>query len=118
MPRSDWQRVEDIYEHGLRVASMMQGVEPQDFVEGEQLRVTVTHYLQIMGEAARTVSHDLRDRLPQMPWRRMINIRNTIVHRYDNVELDPLWDFVMVDLPSILELLHDALEQAKARGDL
>jgi uncharacterized protein with HEPN domain len=118
MSRSDWQRVEDIYDHGLRVAGMLQGTDPEDFADGEQLRVTVTHYLQIMGEAARMVPHELRDRLPEVPWRKMVNIRNTIVHRYDDVELDPLWDFVMVELPSIIELLHEALERAKSRGEL
>lgn len=50
--------------------------------------------LAILGEAANRVSEPVRASHPEVPWRRIINQRNILVHVYDQVDIDLLWQAV------------------------
>ena len=59
------------------------------------------HQLEIIGEAASKINSDIKDRYPQIPWRAMINTRNRIIHDYDNVDIDIVWEILQKDLPPL-----------------
>ena len=81
------------------------GLSREDFDNNEQLKLAVTHLLQIIGEAARRVSSDFRDRHPEIPWKAIVGMRNKVVHDYLNVDEDIVWDTVKYDLaPLVVEL--------------
>lgn len=67
--------------------------------------------LAILGEAANRVSEPVRAFHPEAPWRRIINQRNILVHVYDQVDIDLLWQAVEAipeldrQIASMLELL-------------
>jgi uncharacterized protein with HEPN domain len=50
-----------------------------------------------MGEAARRVSREFRDRHPQIPWAKVIGMRHEVVHDYLSVDCDLVWDVVTVN---------------------
>ncbi len=50
--------------------------------------------LAILGEAANRVSEPVRASHPEVPWRRIINQRNILVHVYDQVDIDLLWQAI------------------------
>jgi len=87
-------------------------VDSVDFAtfESDRMRVrAVERMLEIIGEAARGLSEDIRQRFPQTPWRRIIGQRNFIAHVYDAVEESQLWDVahnrllqLIVELETIL----------------
>lgn len=81
------------------------GLSREDFDNNEQLRLAVTHLLQIIGEAARRVSLDFRNIHPEIPWKAIVGMRSKVVHDYLNVDEDVVWDTVKNDLaPLVLEL--------------
>jgi len=51
------------------------------FLQDELLQVWAVHHIQSIGEAAASISADLIDRYPQMPWTDIISMRNVLVHR-------------------------------------
>jgi uncharacterized protein with HEPN domain len=71
----------------------------------------VVRNLEIVGEAAKRVSPDLRKRAPGVPWREMAGMRDKLVHDYFGVDLDLVWDVVATELPAararILLLLEE-----------
>jgi uncharacterized protein with HEPN domain len=61
--------------------------------------------LEVVGEAARKTSDDVRAQYPEVPWAQMAGLRNRLAHEYDAVDMESVWLTVARDLPAILELL-------------
>lgn len=59
----------------------------------------------MMGGAARRVSVEDRTCYPRIPWQDIVDLRNRLIHGYDRVDLDTVWEIVKHDLPALaLEL--------------
>jgi len=71
--------------------------------------LALTRLLEVIGEAANLVSEKAREEYPQIPWRQMISLRNWLIHGYNAVDLDILWDIIEQDLPSLIKTLTTIL---------
>ena len=63
----------------------------------------------VLGEAAGRISPSLRAQHPGIPWRQIVGLRNVIVHQYDRVDLQALWDAVQSDVPTLLRQIETLL---------
>ncbi len=73
------------------------------------LQLALTRLVEIVGEAAARVSSERQARHPDIPWRIIAGTRNRLIHGYDVVDLDVLWDTVTDDLPPLIVQLETAL---------
>jgi uncharacterized protein with HEPN domain len=90
-------------------------VDREEFDNNELLRLSLTHLLQIIGEAARRVSPDFRAAYPTIPWKAVVGMRSKVVHDYLDVDEDLVWNTVKNDLPPLiveLETIIDSEESA------
>jgi len=74
--------------------------------DDEVLRLALTHLLQIIGEAARSVSPEKRAELPQIPWAGVMGMRHRIVHNYAQLDDDLVWHTLQHDLLPLIEALE------------
>ena len=65
--------------------------------------------LQIIGEAARRLSASTRQQHPHVRWARFIGLRNRLIHGYDTIDLDRLWEVLTVDIPELAANLERIL---------
>jgi uncharacterized protein with HEPN domain len=70
------------------------------------LELSLTRLVEIVGEAARRVSEAFREKYPSVPWRDISDTRNRLIHGYDVVDLDVLWDVIQNDLPPLVVQLE------------
>lgn len=81
------------------------------FDREEETQNSIVYYLQIMGEAASALPLEFRNLHPGIPWRSMINMRNKLIHHYDGIDLDIVWETATVGIPDlavkILSILED-----------
>jgi len=66
----------------LRVERHLAGVTWQEFLESELVQDAVVRQLDIIGEAARNLSDDLRQAHSQIPWSQIVGMRNRLIHAY------------------------------------
>ena len=72
----------------------------------ENLRLALTHLIQIIGEARRQVSRGFSDRHPEIPWADIVGMRHKVVHDYLGVDEDIVWQVVTEDLPTLVRALE------------
>jgi len=78
----------------------------EDLNKNEMLAISLVHLLEIVGEAANVVSEGFRKQYPHIPWRKMIELRNRLIHGYFDINLDIVWDTVLKDLPPLVSDLE------------
>ena len=66
----------------------------------------VVREIQVIGEAARSISDQFRSAHPSIPWRSIVGMRHNIVHRYFEIDLVRVWDVVTHDLSDLLAVLE------------
>ena len=71
------------------------------FDEDERTRVWMVNRLQIIGEAARRVSDELRARQPEIPWRLIIGMRHHLVHGYFDIDPEVVWTAITERVPEL-----------------
>lgn len=92
-----------------RKAMEFAGTEHDDFANSDLHQSAVIHRLLILGEAAKAVSRDARDLIPDLPWREMMRMRDVLVHHYFGVRIDVVWGVVNDELPEVVRSLEEFL---------
>jgi uncharacterized protein with HEPN domain len=98
--RRDAERLQDIIEAIERIERYAQRGK-EAFVHDELLQTWVVHHIQIIGEAARKLSDELRARDQDIPWPEIVAMRNVLVHDYFGIDVDEVWSTVEEDLPGL-----------------
>ena len=68
---------------------------------------------EIIGEAARYVPLHIETDYPQVPWRQTRAMRNELIHGYFSIDLAIIWDSIQQDLPPLVPMLQQVLEQER-----
>ncbi len=72
-----------------------------DFAANTMAQDAVLRNLEVMGEATKQLSLDLRERHPDIPWRRIAGLRDVLIHDYMGVDLDEVWNVVEQHIPQL-----------------
>lgn len=93
--------------HAIReVSQFVAGKRFGDFDGEALLRRGVERDLEIIGEAARRLSTEFRNDHPEVPWRRMIGLRNILAHEYGDVRVERIWLIATQDVPQLRTVLE------------
>lgn len=84
----------------------------QAFALDELIQTYIVHNLQILGEAAAKIPVDQQREYPELPWPKMVGMRNILVHNYFNIDLDIVWQVVETELPALQEKLTHIVGKA------
>jgi len=106
MPRDDSVYIEHMFDLARRAEAKVAGCSRAAFDADENLRLAVTHLLQVIGEAARRVSEDFQTGHPEVPWKAIIGMRHKVVHDYLDVDEDVVWNTATSELPQLIEMLE------------
>jgi uncharacterized protein with HEPN domain len=96
-------------DHAREAAEMARGKTRADLDSNRQLNLALVRLLEIIGEAASRMPEDERAGYPGIPWPQIVSLRNRLIHGYDAVDFDILWQIVTRDLPPLIAALEQTL---------
>ena len=93
-----------------RVRTYTEAMEPSEFARDTKTFDAVLRNLTVIGEAARALPEEVRESVPDVPWRAVQGFRNIVVHEYFGVDTEIVWRTITDDLPELERAIRDALE--------
>jgi uncharacterized protein with HEPN domain len=103
--------LEDILVSGTKVLRYTQGMTCEEFVADEKTYDAVVRNLQIIGEAVKNIPIHVRDKYPEIEWRKIAGLRDILAHDYFSLEDETLWDIVENKVSLLIEQIEHILEE-------
>ncbi len=107
--RHDLDTVHDIVYAAREVIGFTRGMARDTFAADRRTIMAVLHEFTIIGEAVKRLSADFRSAHPEVPWADISGMRDRLIHNYDEVDLDTVWDTIGRDVPDLIGRLEPLL---------
>ena len=108
-------RITDIIESIERVRIIMGDVDLDTFETDWQKQWLVERGIEIISEASRHLTSDLKGRHPEIPWKHVAGIGNVLRHNYENISAPVMWKLVTNDLTPLYEVCLEEFSSLQSR---
>jgi uncharacterized protein with HEPN domain len=105
--------LEDIVGSIQKIHKYIQEVSFEDFQDDSLTVDAVLRNLEIIGEASRNIPPEIRSGYPNIPWGRMMGLRNIVSHEYFGIDLSIIWQIITVNLPETKPLIEEMIQDNK-----
>ncbi len=112
MQRDDRSYLLDMLVAAGDAIAYLEGLSYADFERNREKQRAIFNAVQEIGEAASRITPEFRDAHPAIPWRKIVGMRNRLVHAYFDIELDLVWDTVRNDLPALTDRIEALASEA------
>src|SRR5437879_723945 len=101
MPRDYKVSLQDVLEACANVAEFVGSMKREEFQADKKTQHAVVRNLEVIGEAIKNVSSEVRDRHPNIAWQRIAGLRDILIHHYFGIDVEIVWDIVQNKLPEL-----------------
>lgn len=113
-PENDPDQLGRILAAAREVQQILYGHTKPAFDNNRVLQLAVEKLVQNIGEAASYLTDQFKSERDHIPWAKMIGMRHRIVHDYDAVDIDVVWDTVDTSIPTLIAELERILDDFAA----
>ena len=110
MERDDSVYLQHILDAIGRIEEYVHGINEETFYQQYLVQDGVIRQLEIIGEATKRLSREVRAKYPNVPWQDMAGMRDKLIHDYFGVDLDAVWLTVRDDVPALKAHVARTLE--------
>ena len=91
--------IEHIIESITDIENFTENIEKEDFLENKEKQNAIIRSLEIMGEAVKNISQNIKTKYKDVPWKEIAGTRDKITHHYFGVDLELIWKVVKENIP-------------------
>lgn len=110
MKRSVKLYITDIVDYMERAEEYVENLDFEQFLKDSKTCDAVIRCIEVIGEATKNVSDDIRKRYPFIPWRDMAGMRDKIIHGYFAINFERVWITVKKEIPQLKPMIQKVLE--------
>jgi len=115
--RTDREFLSDILEAIRRIKAYIAGMAYESFLQDMKTQDAVARNLEIIGEAVKNLSEEIRERHKTIPWKSMAGVRDRLIHHYFGISLDVVWEIVTTELDMVASYVEQILMEMEAKRD-
>ena len=115
--RDDQVSLKDMLGHACEAVELLGKTGRENLGRNRIMQLALTRLVEIVGEAANRVSPETRQQTSAIPWPQIIGMRNRLVHGYDVIDYELLWDTVTNDLAPLIAALLEIEKQGDRLKD-
>ncbi|MEK6984136.1 MAG: DUF86 domain-containing protein [Nanoarchaeota archaeon] len=104
--RGDTELISDIKEAIGRIKAYLKKTSYKYFLQDIKTQDAVVRNIEIIGEAAKNISDNLKKEYGNIPWKKLAGIRDRLIHNYFGVNYDIVWIIAKEELPEILSQIN------------
>jgi uncharacterized protein with HEPN domain len=90
-----------------KIQEYTKNLTSQEFNNNELIQDAVIRNIEIIGEATKKISKDLKSQYREIPWKEMSGMRDKLIHDYFGVDVDVVWKTVNEDIPYLKSLIEN-----------
>ncbi len=105
-----------ILESIIQIEEYCHEMDESYFHEDKKTQDAVIRRIEIIGEASKNLSHKLKEKYPQIPWKKMAGMRDVLIHAYFGVDIEKTWNVVINDIPLLKKQIQEVLLSLKAES--
>lgn len=111
MSRDESMYLQDIAQSCEKILRFTTNMTQADLVQDEKTYDAVIRNLEIVGEAAKNLTDELKKQLPQIEWRKAAGLRDMLAHAYFGIDDDILWDVIQNKVPQLAKVTRAFLNE-------
>jgi uncharacterized protein with HEPN domain len=107
MVKGDDVFLEHILESINSIQKYCKGVKKSNFSQSQQLQDAVIRRIEIIGEAVKKLSEDLKNKNKVIEWKKIAGMRDILIHDYFGVDVNLVWNTIKKDLPELKKIIKE-----------
>jgi uncharacterized protein with HEPN domain len=96
----------DILEYSKKAIEFTKGLTFEQFVVDNKTFLATVRCLEIIGEASKKIDENIKSLYRDIPWKKITGMRDVIIHNYDGINKDIVWNTVINNLPEIIKIIE------------
>ena len=98
--------IQDVLDSIKKIQIYTKGVSKDKFTNNSLIVDAVARNLEIIGEASKRIPIDIKRQVPDIPWKKIVGLRNMLIHEYSGIDKEIIWDI----LENKLDVLASSLK--------
>jgi uncharacterized protein with HEPN domain len=104
--------IEHILDCIAKIEAYTENLDIEDFVKNNLVIDATIRNFEVIGEATKMISENLKQSYFEIPWKEMTGMRDKLIHDYLGVDVDVIWETIQDDIPLLKEFLNKIIRES------